>query len=72
MRFSSREPIQHFGANGVNRSSIEIAVDQRPHIGKARQIDAEFVFTFKRMAPFVLGKAEQFVGRVNSHTEAND
>ena len=62
MRFSSREPTQHFGPNGLNQSSIEIAVDQRPHIDKARQIDAEFAFTFKRMARFVPGKAEQFVG----------
>jgi hypothetical protein len=70
MRFSSREPTQHFGPNGVTRSSIEIAVDQRPHIGKARQIDAEFVFTSSEWHH--PGKAEQFVGRVNSHTEAND
>ncbi len=62
MKFSSGEATQHFGPNGVNRSSIEIAVDQRPHIDQARQIDAEFAFTFKRMARFVPGKAEQFVG----------
>jgi hypothetical protein len=37
-----REPTQDFGPNGVHKSSIEIAVDQRQHIGKARQIGADF------------------------------
>src|SRR5262249_54300844 len=39
---SIHEPTQHFGQNGVHQSSIEIAVDQRQHIGKARQFGAEF------------------------------
>jgi hypothetical protein len=47
---SIREPTQHFGPNGTHQSSIEIAVDQRQHIGKAGQIGVEFVSIFKRMA----------------------
>src|SRR5262249_52591116 len=35
---SIREPTQHFGPNGAHQSSMEIAVDQRQHIGKVRQI----------------------------------
>jgi pyruvate/2-oxoacid:ferredoxin oxidoreductase beta subunit len=34
------------GPNGAHQSSIEIAVDQRQHIGKARQIGAEFFSIF--------------------------
>jgi hypothetical protein len=35
---SIREPTQHFGPNRVHQSSIEIAVDQRQHIGKAAKL----------------------------------
>ena len=35
---SIREPTQHFGPNGAHRSSIEIAVDQRQHIGKVAKL----------------------------------
>ncbi len=69
---SIREPTQHFGPNGAHPSSIEIAVDQRQHIGKARQSGAEFVSIFKRMAPVVQADVERFVRRVNSQTETND
>ena len=41
-RLSILEPTQHFGLNGAHKFSIEIAVYQRQHIGKARQIGAEF------------------------------
>ena len=67
-----REPTQDFGPNSEHQSSIEIAVDQRQHIGKARQIGAEFFSIFKRMAPFVEADVERLVRRVNSQTETND
>ena len=67
--FSIREPTQHFGPNGAYKSSIEIAVDQRQHVGKARQIGAEFFSIFKRTAPFVEADVEQFVRTVNSQTD---
>jgi hypothetical protein len=44
----------------AHQSSIEIAVDQRQLIGKARQIGAKFVPIFKRMAPFVQADVERF------------
>jgi hypothetical protein len=69
---SIREPTRHFGPNGAHQSSIEIAVDQRQHIGKARQIGAEFFSIFKRMAPFVQVDIERFIRRVNSQTKTND
>jgi hypothetical protein len=67
-----RERTQDFGPNAEHQSSIEIAVDQRQHIGKARQIGAEFFSIFKRMALFVQADIERFVRRVNSQTETND
>ena len=67
-----REPTQDFGPNGEHQSSIEIAVDQRQHVGKVRQIGAEFFSIFKRMAPFVEADVERLVRRVNSQTETND
>jgi hypothetical protein len=47
-------------AQMAHQSSIEIAVDQRQLIGKARQIGAKFVPIFKRMAPFVQADVERF------------
>ena len=71
-KLSIRQPAQHFGPNGAHQRSIEIAVDQRQHIGKAGQIGAEFFSIFKRMTPFVQADIERFVRRVNSQTESDD
>jgi hypothetical protein len=72
MKLSIRQPAQHFGPNGAHQRSIEIAVDQRQHIGKAGQIGVEFFSIFKRMTPFVQADIERFVRRVNSQNETND
>jgi len=47
-------------------------MDQRQHIGKARQIGAEFASTLKTMPRSLWGEDELFGRRVNSQTEADD
>ena len=43
---SIRKPTQHFGPNGAHQLSIEIAVDQRQHIGKvAKLVPNSFPFS---------------------------
>jgi len=49
--------------------SMEIAVDQRQHIGRAAQIGAEFVSTSSN-GTICPRDVEQFVRRVNSQIEA--
>jgi hypothetical protein len=61
-----------FGPNGAHKSSIQIAVDQRRHIGKSAKLLPNSVPFFKPMAAFVSPEVERIVRKVNSQIETRN